>query len=88
MKICLFLFQYDAVDVKSGDLMGYFFLDLHPREGKYGHACVHGLQPGCINVQTVSYEFKKIIYDVVLFQRKKIKLTVELIYKRLISYLF
>lgn len=59
MKIRLFLFQYDAVDVKSGDLMGYFFLDLHPREGKYGHACVHGLQPGCINVQTVSYEFKK-----------------------------
>ena len=54
-----FLFQYDCVDVKSGDLMGYFFLDLHPRDGKYGHACVHGLQPGCINVQTVSYEFKK-----------------------------
>ena len=68
MKVRLFLFQYDCVDVKSGDLMGYFFLDLHPRDGKYGHACVHGLQPGCINVQTVSYEFKKNIFLVTKYQ--------------------
>ena len=48
------LFQYDVVDVKSSELMGYFYLDMHPRDGKYGHACVMPLQPGCINVQTVS----------------------------------
>ena len=42
------------VDVKSSELMGYFYLDMHPRDGKYGHACVMPLQPGCINVQTVS----------------------------------
>ena len=48
------LFQYEVVDVKSSELMGYFYLDMHPRDGKYGHACVMPLQPGCINVQTVS----------------------------------
>merc|ERR1712051_682782 len=43
---------YEVVDVKSSELMGYFYLDMHPRDGKYGHACVMPLQPGCINVQT------------------------------------
>eukprot|EP00484_Ammonia_sp_Unknown_P000349 CAMPEP_0197022348 /NCGR_PEP_ID=MMETSP1384-20130603/3264_1 /TAXON_ID=29189 /ORGANISM="Ammonia sp." /LENGTH=798 /DNA_ID=CAMNT_0042450381 /DNA_START=101 /DNA_END=2497 /DNA_ORIENTATION=+ len=38
---------YQVQDSESKQLMGYFFLDLHPREGKYGHACKITLQTGC-----------------------------------------
>lgn len=37
---------FSVFDLSSGELMGYFYLDIYSREAKYGHTCVVALQNG------------------------------------------
>ncbi|KAK4429728.1 putative thimet oligopeptidase [Sesamum alatum] len=37
---------FSVFDLSSGELMGYFYIDIYSREGKYDHTCVVALQNG------------------------------------------
>ncbi|WOL03678.1 hypothetical protein Cni_G12398 [Canna indica] len=43
--VCLF----SVTDVSSQELLGYFYLDIYSREGKYAHTCVLALQNGSLS---------------------------------------
>ncbi|OLY81524.1 Thimet oligopeptidase [Smittium mucronatum] len=37
---------YSVTDTETKDFVGHFWMDLHPREGKYNHAACWSLRPG------------------------------------------
>ena len=39
---------YAVHDAASGAVVGHFFLDLFPRDGKFGHQCVLPLRPAYV----------------------------------------
>lgn len=38
--------EIDTAEENAGSFLGYLYMDLHPREGKYGHVSQYNLQPG------------------------------------------
>lgn len=41
---------FSVFDLSSGELLGYFYLDMYTREGKYSHTCVVALQNGALSL--------------------------------------
>ncbi|KAM6555594.1 hypothetical protein CsatB_002613 [Cannabis sativa] len=44
---------FSVFDSSSSELMGYFYLDMYKREGKYNHTCVVGLQNGALSSSSI-----------------------------------
>ncbi|KAJ9176242.1 hypothetical protein P3X46_011577 [Hevea brasiliensis] len=40
---------FSVFDLSSNELLGFFYLDLYKRDGKYGHTCVVALQNGALS---------------------------------------
>ncbi|XP_030449425.1 probable thimet oligopeptidase [Syzygium oleosum] len=45
---------FSVIDLSSGDLLGYFYLDMYKREEKYGHTCVVALQNRSLSFNNVA----------------------------------
>ncbi|MCY3579095.1 MAG: Zn-dependent oligopeptidase [bacterium] len=46
---------YRITDTASGELLAHFYMDLHPREGKFGHAAAFPLAPSGLDLEGASH---------------------------------
>ena len=49
------VFAYRMTDSASGDLVAHFYMDLHPREGKFSHAAAFPLVPSGVDLEGRSH---------------------------------
>ncbi|KAI7997996.1 putative thimet oligopeptidase [Camellia lanceoleosa] len=62
---------YSVYDLSSSELLGYFYLDMFSREGKYGHTCVVALQNGSFVNGARKFVFSLCLVSHVCWKRDK-----------------
>lgn len=58
--------SFEVTDTKSGEIVGYFSMDMHPREGKYGHACMMNVLESYQKGESITAPYATLIMNLAL----------------------